>query len=175
MKTPITLQKHPVLLFVALLAGLLLMTGRFCDFYEHILSKGISANNYSWGLLLGQSVYFVLLAWLLLQVNINRRTHKLKQLFISVLITVFFSAAAYFAVPTFQNEANVRIKNEMKVYNSEQSFIESEEQESGTKVGEYYNFHESNKVWVSESVVLLVVIYSLSQFFLVSVRKEEVG
>ncbi|MDY3069188.1 MAG: hypothetical protein SOR57_05920 [Parabacteroides sp.] len=170
MKTPITLQKHPVLLFVALLAGVLLMTGRFCDFYEHILSKGISTNNYSCGLLLGQSVYFVLLAWLLLQVNINRRTHKLKQLFISVLITVFFSAAAYFAVPTFQNEANVRIVSGMKACNEGQNLKYADK--LGNLKGECYNFHESSKVWVCESVVLLVVIYSLSQIFLVSAKKE---
>lgn len=170
MKTTITLQKHPVLIVVALLTGVLLMTGTFCDFYEHILSKGISSNNYSWGLLLGQSVYFILLAWLLLQVNINRRTHKLKQLFISALICVFFSLAAYFAVPTFQDEANSRIVNEMKAYNEEQNLKYADKQENLN--GECYNFHESNKVWISKSVVLFAVIFSLSQIFLVSAKKD---
>lgn len=174
MKTIFALQKYSVLLAIALLAGILLMTETFYDFYDHVLSEGIKASKYSWGLLVGQSIYFVLLAWLLLIVNINRKIHYLRQFFISALIAGLFALVAFMGVPTFQHTANDKIYNEVVQSGLLEQQEKNVEEKSSYRKRKPYYFHEPNEAWASKTLSLFLVIYILSQLYIVVMRKQDI-
>lgn len=171
MKHIITLHRQSVILAIAFLAGILLMNETYYNFYEYVLSKGIRAHNYSWGLLIGQGLYFVFLAWLLLQVNVRKRLHFTRQCMASLLIMVIFGTVAHFAVPPLQRQANDRIYNEMKTRGIES--VQPEYDYWDYDNHRQYYHHEPNEAWCQKAFILSLVIFTLAQLYAAVVRKQE--